>query len=215
MWTCKHCCLALNLTTTSEKANHSRWCTSNPKFTQYREIARAVQTERSRKYHSTGTSPETRVKIADGVRQAWIDGKITGLKHTDAAKSKISEKARASVHRRLVKSCRTYITKTGESVLLDSSWEEALAIRLDEIGISWSRPREPIKWFDGESWRNYFPDFWLPEHQVYLDPKNPAAMLSQKIKVDWLKQHRRDIRFLTTLKECQNFTTSVGTPGVF
>jgi hypothetical protein len=24
--------------------------------------------------------------------------------------------------------------------------------------------------------RNYYPDFYLPEHDLYLDPKNPYAM---------------------------------------
>ncbi len=30
MWKCKHCNKTLSLATTSEKANHSRWCTKNP-----------------------------------------------------------------------------------------------------------------------------------------------------------------------------------------
>ena len=31
MWTCKHCKFVFNFNTTSEKANHSRWCKDNPK----------------------------------------------------------------------------------------------------------------------------------------------------------------------------------------
>jgi len=31
MWTCKHCNEEFDFKTTSEKANHSRWCKSNPK----------------------------------------------------------------------------------------------------------------------------------------------------------------------------------------
>lgn len=31
MWVCKHCKKSFSLKTTSEKANHSRWCDKNPK----------------------------------------------------------------------------------------------------------------------------------------------------------------------------------------
>lgn len=31
MWKCKHCKTEFNFSTTSEKANHSRWCDHNPK----------------------------------------------------------------------------------------------------------------------------------------------------------------------------------------
>lgn len=31
MWTCKHCKAGFSFGTTSEKANHSRWCSKNPK----------------------------------------------------------------------------------------------------------------------------------------------------------------------------------------
>lgn len=30
MWTCKHCKVKMDLHTTAEKANHSRWCDENP-----------------------------------------------------------------------------------------------------------------------------------------------------------------------------------------
>src|SRR5574343_354814 len=31
MWKCKHCGIEFDFSTTSEKANHSRWCDKNPK----------------------------------------------------------------------------------------------------------------------------------------------------------------------------------------
>lgn len=31
MWKCKHCNNEYNFKTTSEKANHTRWCNKNPK----------------------------------------------------------------------------------------------------------------------------------------------------------------------------------------
>lgn len=64
----------------------------------------------------------------------------------------------------------------GKDVLLESSWEVNIATLLDVNGIKWIRP-EPIKWIDdSEKLRYYYPDFYLPEFQVYLDPKNPYCM---------------------------------------
>lgn len=63
-----------------------------------------------------------------------------------------------------------------KEVTLQSTWELKVAERLDASEIVWIRP-EPIKWFDstGKShW--YFPDFYLPDHDLYLDPKNRRVM---------------------------------------
>lgn len=63
----------------------------------------------------------------------------------------------------------------GTVVLLESSWELTMAEWLDSNGIRWSRP-SPIKWTDKTGrQRLYYPDFYLTELGVYLDPKNPTA----------------------------------------
>lgn len=69
-----------------------------------------------------------------------------------------------------------YQTISGETVLLESSWELEIAQFLDENKFQWIRPKY-IKWIDSTGkQRNYYPDFYLPEHDLYLDPKNPYAM---------------------------------------
>lgn len=64
-----------------------------------------------------------------------------------------------------------------KTVMLESSWENELAIWLDANNIVWHRPKY-IKWVDSlvNKERLYYPDFFLPEYNVYLDPKNPTAM---------------------------------------
>lgn len=70
-----------------------------------------------------------------------------------------------------------------KEVLLESSWEVNIATLLDERNIKWTRPR-PIKWNDGsEKLRYYYPDFYLPEFNVYLDPKNPYCMVKDEEKM--------------------------------
>lgn len=64
-----------------------------------------------------------------------------------------------------------------KEVLLESSWEHEIAKWLDQLNIVWIRPK-PIKWFDTKTnkIRLYYPDFYLPEKNLYLDPKNPTAI---------------------------------------
>lgn len=81
-----------------------------------------------------------------------------------------------------------------KEVLLDSSWEVQIATLLDESQIIWIRP-DPIPWFDiqGKS-HLYYPDFYLPTHNLYLDPKNAYCMekdrekmcqVSQKVQISY------------------------------
>ena len=45
-----------------------------------------------------------------------------------------------------------------------------------------------MKWIDKYGIeRNYFPDFYLPLYDLYLDPKNKFAYKVQKEKIDILK----------------------------
>lgn len=105
-----------------------------------------------------------------------------GKTHTDETKQILREKALASDHRRLKKGVVEY-----KGVLLDSSWELELAKRLDEQNIRWVRPA-PLKWVDDSGvTRNYFPDFYLLDHDIFLDPKNPHAIKVQSKKLVCLK----------------------------
>lgn len=70
------------------------------------------------------------------------------------------------------------------TVLLESSWELAIAEWLDAHGIVWIRPK-PIPWKDHTSnkTRLYYPDFYLPNFDLYLDPKNPTALAKSSHKM--------------------------------
>lgn len=71
-----------------------------------------------------------------------------------------------------------------KEVLLESSWEVRVAEKLDELKIKWIRPNH-IKWKDcNNKTRYYFPDFYLLDYDLYLDPKNPYCMEKDKEKMD-------------------------------
>ncbi len=56
---------------------------------------------------------------------------------------------------------------------MDSTWEVACARRLDELGIKWIRnPNLKLKYTTRSlRSRNYIPDFYLPDHDVYIEVK--------------------------------------------
>lgn len=76
-----------------------------------------------------------------------------------------------------------------KEVNLESSWELEIAQLLDNHDIKWIRPKA-MKWID-EKQKNrlYYCDFFLPDFNVYLDPKNPYCMTLDQYKIIWFKQH--------------------------
>jgi len=85
----------------------------------------------------------------------------------------------------------------------DSSWEDAMAIRLDELNINWDRPKAIQYELDGKL-RNYFPDFYLPDYDLYLDPKNPYCYEQQKAKLEIVSK-MINLKIITSLIECKQF----------
>ena len=57
----------------------------------------------------------------------------------------------------------------------------------------------------GRKIHNYFPDFYLPDYNLYLDPKNPHAVTVQKKKLDLLLKQHTNIRLILTLDDCKTF----------
>jgi hypothetical protein len=84
--------------------------------------------------------------------------------------------------------------KEYNGVIFDSGWEVAIAKQLDSLKISWIRPTSPLLWIDysGKS-RKYFPDFYLPEYKVFLDPKNPIATQKQLEKVTFIQETYKNV----------------------
>lgn len=76
-----------------------------------------------------------------------------------------------------------YTTKQGDIVLLESRWELKIAETLDKLDIRWIRPK-PISYTLNNVSRLYYPDFYLPDYKLYLDPKNPTCVNQSIDKMD-------------------------------
>lgn len=199
---CIHCNTTFENLNSSERANHTRWCEKNPKRKSY------VEKLKNARNHITFESTEKRInslkKAHDrGCYNHVVNTWSKGRKHTPEAIEKIKAAAQNSKHRRLRKGTIMY-----KDVLLDSSWELALAERLDALNIKWLRP-EPILWLDEDGVKHhYFADFYLPEYNLFLDPKNPAAVKAQQDKITILKKLLPNLVILHTLEEIRHFKPS-------
>ena len=89
-----------------------------------------------------------------------------------------------------------YISNSAGKVWLESSWEYKVAASLDANDVKWERPK-----FLTYGNKKYFPDFYLSDYDVYLDPKNSylRELDAQKIQ---LVQEQNDV-LIILLDECQ------------
>lgn len=73
-----------------------------------------------------------------------------------------------------------------KNIWMDSSWEVELAKWLDAKNIKWKRDRKIIfYWTDAENKkRRYYPDFYLPQYNIYLDPKNKFKLEKDSYKLN-------------------------------
>lgn len=195
-------------------ANHVRWCENNPKHDEY--ISNASQNAKiiNNIYQNLRDLSKMPQKISnlhksghyDNAYKQSIKTKISNgkLYPSEETKMKMSISCSKSKHRRCSKRTKNFTDQKGRTFNFDSSWEVALAIRLDELNINWIRP-DPIEYeIDGRT-RNYFGDFYLTDYDVYLDPKNPWVRSMQEKKIEILS-NQINLIILGTLQECEKFT---------
>ena len=56
-------------------------------------------------------------------------------------------------------------------IKLNGSWEVLVAKVLDEYNIQWNRPTNPFKYEWNNNTHYYYPDFYLPEYDKYIEVK--------------------------------------------
>jgi hypothetical protein len=81
----------------------------------------------------------------------------------------------------------------GNVVTLQSSYELLCSEILNELCIKWVRPSY-LKYDD----KKYFPDFYLPEINIYLDPKNDYLAKIDFEKIEKVKQQNSVMVFILT-----------------
>ena len=101
-----------------------------------------------------------------------------------------------------------YITVEGTTVSMDSTWEVACAKRLDELGVRWIRnPSIKLKYTTrGRRARNYIPDFYLPDHDVYIEVKGYWTDAARHKMKSVQEKNPVKIIILESLEEIGSFT---------
>jgi len=204
---CPHCNISLDEFSKANKANHVRWCEMNPKRNSYLEKLTNRIGENNPMFGkpawNKGKTKETddRIKKSSEVlSKKYQSGELTpknkGVPITEETREKIRQTQLQNKYQRICKSTINYKCKDSTIIKMDSKWEVRLAEDLDEHNIDWIRPK-PLKWVDSQGIEhNYFPDFYLPEFDIYLDPKNEWVRKNQEEKINYLMKHYDNIFLL-------------------
>lgn len=81
----------------------------------------------------------------------------------------------------------------GNVVCLQSTYELLCSEILNNLSISWLRPKH-LKYGS----KKYFPDFYLPDFDIYLDPKNDFLAINDASKIDAVMQENNVKVFILT-----------------
>lgn len=102
-----------------------------------------------------------------------------------------------------------YESPTAGRVFLESSWEVTVAKELDKNKIRWKRPSY-INYTLNNKRKSYYPDFYLIDYNVYLDPKNPYQQKLDKSKLEAvLEEHNIKLLILNKDQLTWNYLKTV------
>ncbi len=108
-------------------------------------------------------------------------GVLTHSLHTEETKTRLS----ISACTRLQKNSKySKNTEYKPGVILESSYEVRVAEILDRLNVRWEKVRRGYIWNDNDKIRRYIPDFYLPDYNLFLDPKNDYLIKKDKRKID-------------------------------
>lgn len=157
--------------------NHERTCPVNPN----RNYKNGMTGKPAWNKGLTKQTSDIISKYAEKLKGSQL-GFRKGSKHSIETKERISEIMSEKMQTRYIASKRFYYN----GYLLESSWELELAKDLDRNGIKWVRPKPLIYRDDSNQKRRYYPDFYLVDYNVYIDPKNDYVRTKDKKKIQWV-----------------------------
>lgn len=168
MFNCKYC--EKECKNENSLRNHERMCKQNPNRQESAFIAynkKKITGEIT--VWNKGLTKETDERLAKaGIKISQSNTGKPGRKHTEEEKAYLREVALKN------KFGGFNMRKKGimyNNTKLDSSYEVLLAQNLDANNIKWERCKRFPYVINGKL-HYYTPDFYLPEYNIYLDPKN-------------------------------------------
>ena len=101
-----------------------------------------------------------------------------------------------------------YKCKDGSLVMMDSTWEVAMAQRLDHLKITWDRREDMKLGYQSKTGRkrNYIPDFYLPDYDTYIEVKGYWTDAAKHKMKSVQENNDVKILILESLSEVNKFT---------
>ena len=92
----------------------------------------------------------------------------------------------------------------GVEFSLRGTWEQNVALRLNELGVRWSKPA-PLKYFK-DYWHNYVPDLHLDDLDIYIEVKGNFSD-ADKLKMKLVLEQHPDKKFCLVHDEYRDFVS--------
>ena len=96
-----------------------------------------------------------------------------------------------------------YTKSDGTEVVMDSTWENALAVLLDRLEIKWDRGDHLVLDYKSAKGRKrkYIPDFYLPDYDIYVEVKGYWTDAARLKVADVEQRHGIKVLILESLRE--------------
>ena len=183
MYNCKFC--TKQCKNANSFRNHERLCSQNPD-------RKYVSHTLGKAAWNKGLTKETSASLAQASATLKSNGRGGWSKLASSNGGKLGGGYRERAGR-----SKKFVVKDsfGNEVCLQSTYELKCSEILNELGVKWLRPKS-LK-YDG---KNYFADFYLPEANIYLDPKNTYKALCDQDKIRKV-QDQNKVRVIVLLKD--------------
>ena len=148
--------------------NHERLCPKNP---DRKYVSHTIGHKAWNKGLTKDTDERIR-KSAESFSKRYKGTELGKLRLGHPCSEEHKAKMRDIAFRRHLGGWHTSRSIEYNGIKLDSEYELMVAKELDSNGIKWERPSYFL-WTDNSGIEHrYYPDFYLKEYEVYLDPKN-------------------------------------------
>lgn len=148
--------------------NHERLCPKNP---DRKYVSHTIGHKAWNKGLTKDTDERIR-KSAETFSKRYKGTELGKLRLGHPCSEEHKAKMRDIAFRRHLGGWHTSRSIEYNGIKLDSEYELTVAKELDLNGIKWERPSYFLWTDDSGIEHRYYPDFYLKEYEVYLDPKN-------------------------------------------
>lgn len=179
--------------------NHERLCPKN-------ENRNYVSRTLGKTAWNKGKTKETDAivaKYSSSIKESYVSGKtslVGAALWTKEQRSTAAKSQGFGGYRENAGRSQKYkvLDSFGNQVTLQSSYELECSEILNKLNIKWIRPKSLI--YDN---RRYFPDFYLPEQDLYLDPKNDYLAKQDAKKIACVCE-QNDVQVIILTKDLLN-----------